>query len=149
MQKVMAHWYRDRHGNLSPSSDEMLANQEEWQKRYWEAFRLGAITKTSEWGHEREHRLVLHSLLDSFDEKSTRKLKYRFSDLTGIAFGMKTSMADKLRIMKAVEEKCLAEGRTDFEFCQARYSRRDRKMELALLRLLKISLGPESDTQFK
>jgi hypothetical protein len=60
-----------------------------------------------------------------------------------LAFGMKTPMTDKLSIMKAVEQICLAQKLTDFEFHQARYSRRDRKMYLALLRSLHISL-PET-----
>jgi hypothetical protein len=128
---------------VSRCADELLKNEAAWRERYWEAFHLGAITKTPEWGHEREYRVLLHSNLERFDDKASRKLKYRFSDLTGIVFGMRTSMTDKLRIMKAVEEKCLAERRTDFQFFQAGFSRRDRKMEIAPLRLLQITVPEE------
>jgi len=51
---------------------------------------------------------------------------------------MKTTAEDKIRIMKVIAQKCRAEGRTDFEFYQAQYSRQTQKIELAPLTLLKI-----------
>jgi len=93
-----------------------LLDTEAWRQQYWEAFQSGAIRKTSEWKHEQEHRLLLWSSLDSFKDKASRKLNYKFSDLTGIIFGARTTAEDKLKIMKIVEEKCRAEKRTDFEF---------------------------------
>jgi hypothetical protein len=89
--------------------------------------------------HEREYRLILTSNLERFDDKPSRKLKYRFSDLVGIVFGMKTTAEDKIRIMKIIAKKCRAEGRTDFEFYQARYSRQAQKIVLVPLTLLKVN----------
>jgi hypothetical protein len=71
--------------------------------------------KTPEWSHEQEYRLILYSQLQRFDDVPSRKLKYRIADLAGVIFGMKTTTADKIRIMRIVEQKCRAESRTDFE----------------------------------
>jgi hypothetical protein len=87
-----------------------------------------------DWKHEKEHRLVLSAGLDE-----TRSLKYQFKNLSGVCFGIKTPAADKVRVMRIIEQKCQVEGRTDFEFYQARYSARTRRMEMVLLRLLKIT----------
>jgi hypothetical protein len=65
-------------------------------------------------------------------------LSYKFSDLSGIVFGAKTATDDKLKIMKIVEEKCRAEKRTDFEFHQAQYSRKDRNFRIAPLNLIRL-----------
>jgi hypothetical protein len=70
---------------------------------------------------------------------SSGKLKYNFSDLTGIIFGIRTSFEDKIKIMRIVEHKCRAESRGDFEFHQARYSHRKRKIELLPLSMLRLS----------
>jgi hypothetical protein len=51
---------------------------------------------------------------------------------------VKTAAEDKIGIMKIVEQKCRSEGRTDFEFYQARYSRQTRKIEFVPLTLLKL-----------
>jgi hypothetical protein len=46
----------------------------EWRRDYWNAFRIGTTSKTSDWAHEREHRLILTSNLVRFDDKASRKL---------------------------------------------------------------------------
>jgi hypothetical protein len=86
--------------------------------------------------HEEEYRIILSSAGLNFQEVSSRKLKYKFSDLTGIIFGIKTSFEDKIKIMRVVDQKCRVESRTDFEFHQARYSHRNRKIELIPLSML-------------
>jgi hypothetical protein len=139
--KLAGFWYAGPDGKLSASADQIFKNEEEWRRDYWNAFRIGATSKTSDWAHEREHRLILTSNLVSFDDKASRKLKYRFSDLAGIGFGMKTAAEDKIRIMKIVQEKCRSESRTDFEFYQAHYSRQTRRIELLPLTLLRVAAG--------
>jgi hypothetical protein len=64
-------------------------------------------------------------------------VRYHFSDLLGVIFGARTSSEDKLRIMKIIEEKCRAEKRTDFEFHQVQYSRKDRSFRIAPLGLIR------------
>ncbi len=141
MPKLSGFWYLGPNGARSVCSDQIFKNEEEWRRDYWNNFRIGATSKTTEWAHEREYRLILSSNLQEFGDKPSRKLKYRFSDLAGIGFGMKTSAEDKIRIIKVVGDKCRAEGRTGFEFYQARYSRQTRKIELVPLTLLKVAAG--------
>lgn len=139
MPKLTHFWLAGPDGTLSAIADKIFKHEEEWRRQHWDTFRIGATSKTSEWSHEREYRLILSSNLQRFDDKPSRKLKYRFSDLSGIGFGMKTTAEDKIRIIKIVEQKCRSEGRADFEFYQARYSRKAQKIELVPLTLLKVN----------
>jgi hypothetical protein len=41
--------------------------------------------------------------------------------------------------MRIIEQKCRAEGRKEFEFLQAHYSRRSQKIELAPLSLIELA----------
>jgi hypothetical protein len=109
-------WYAGEDGERSTSRDARSLDTEAWRQEYWKTFQTGAICKTFEWAHEQEYRLLLWSSLDSFKDKASRKLNYKFSDLSGVIFGAKTATDDKLNIMKIVEEKCRVEKRTDFEF---------------------------------
>ena len=138
MPKLTQFWYADPGGTASASSDKIFKNEEEWRRQYWNTFRIGATSKTSEWSHEREYRLILTSNLQRLDDKPSRKLKYRFTDLAGIGFGVKTTAEDKIRIMKIVAQKCRSEGRAHFAFYQARYFRQTQKIELVPLTLLKV-----------
>jgi hypothetical protein len=143
MIKLNHFWYAG-HGEIrSKSSDQIFKNENEWRQHYWETFLIGSISKTREWAHEKEFRLILTSNLQQFDDIPSRKLKYKFSDLAGIIFGMKTAKDDRLKIMKTIKEKCLSEGRSNFEFLQARYSVQDKKVELVPLNLLKIHTDPK------
>ena len=83
----------------------------------------------------------LNSNLDNLESKEARKLKYRFEDLAGIIFGLKTSTESKIAAMRIIERKCVESCRTDFEFLQTHYSHRTRQIELAPLRLVRISPG--------
>jgi hypothetical protein len=50
--------------------------------------------------------------------------------LAGIVFGVNTSEADKVRIIKMIKEKCRSEGHASFDFYQTRYFREDRAFSL-------------------
>jgi len=65
--------------------------------------------------------------------------------LIGICFGIKTPPEEKIRVMQIIEKKCIAERRADFEFYQARFLHRSKKVEMVLLRLLKVTLPPAFD----
>jgi hypothetical protein len=134
MQKLSRFWYAGPDGTRSTAATQIMADSDEWRAGYWKRYSRIYSTKTPDWAHEAEHRLVLHS-----DIVQDRRLKYRFSDLAGICFGVNTSVEDKLHAMQIIEAKCVAEGRADFEFSQAVYSTRTRKMEVEPLRLLKVS----------
>jgi hypothetical protein len=131
-------WYTDAGGERSTCHSVGSLDTNAWRQKYWEAFQSGAICKTSEWAHEQEYRLLLWSSLSDLKDKPSRKLQYKFSDLSGIVFGAKTATADKLKIMKIVEQKCRAEKRSDFEFHQAQYSRKDRNFKIAPLSFIRL-----------
>ena len=137
--KLVQSWLSDQNGNRSIVASRMLDGDKSWHEEHWNRYTQSFRTKSSEWAHEREHRLILNSMgAGEFPDKPSRKLKYRFSDLAGIVFGIKTSTQDKLAIMRVIEQKCRAENRNDFEFWQARYSHPKRKIELAPMTLLRI-----------
>ena len=65
------------------------------------------------------HRIIVES----------RKVKYDFNDLEGIIFGIKTSNQDKEKIIDIIREKCLENGRKNFDFYNAEYSHESGKIE--------------------
>jgi hypothetical protein len=79
--------------------------------------------------------------MQPFDTPESRCLNYRFEDLAGLVFGVRTSITDRVQILKVIEEKCRTAGRTDFEFRQAAYSDRTRDFETKPLGLIKIDGG--------
>ncbi len=135
--KLDRFWYRDNDGKFSTKRKEVFDNMENWRKVYWEKYSICYKTKLPEWQHEQEYRLLFHSGMHDFSQKDSRKLKYRFSDLSGIIFGMKTSIEDKTRIIKIIRDKCIKEKRNDFDFFQAYYSTITKKIELHKLLLIK------------
>lgn len=136
--KLAEFWFAGPNGERSTTAERMLREDEAWRQEYWRKFSIIFSTKSEEWAHEKEVRLVLHSIFQSFEDKESRKLRYRFSDLAGIAFGIKTTEDDKLRIMRIIEKKCAAEGRKNFDFYQAHFSTRTKKIEFSPLSMLKI-----------
>lgn len=135
--KLSRFWYCGPAGERSEIADRILSDQGQWREGYWAKFASSYRVKMPHWSYENEHRLVLHSSLADLSTKESRKLKYRFEDLTGIIFGIETSTENKLAAMKVIEEKCAEAERTDFEFWQARYSHRSRQIDLLPLNLLK------------
>ena len=115
----------------------MRQDEAKWRERYWKDFVNGAMRKTSEWSHEEESRLVLHSNLSDLSPIGERKLRYKFEDLVGLTFGAKTSLADRLKMMRIIELKCRNEGRRDFEFSEVRYDRDSSSFRSARLDMLK------------
>jgi Protein of unknown function (DUF2971) len=138
LAKLNGFWFVEQNGERSTTASRMLQEDEPWREEYWRKFAASYSNKSPEWAHEEEHRLLLYSNLERFDDLESRKLKYRFADLAGIVFGIKTTTADKLAIMRIIDRKCISEGRKDFEFYQAHYSNRTKKIEIAPLSLIKM-----------
>ncbi|SHN20344.1 DUF2971 domain-containing protein [Flavobacterium xinjiangense] len=137
---LRSHWYTDKEGNVSKCADPISKDPEvakKWHSEYWKSFYRGVTTKLEDWNYENEYRLIVTNMLDDFDTVKSRKLKYDFSSLEGIIFGIKTSNKDKLKIMKIVDDKCTKYNRTDFNFYQAYYSKETGKIEYELLSLIK------------
>ncbi len=100
---------------------------------------MTVTTKLKDWQHEREYRITLQSGLVDLSIPSERTLRYRFEDLQGIVFGMKTAFHDKMAVARILQAKCNEAGRTDFEFHQAYYSRLTGRVETATWDLVKFS----------
>lgn len=131
-------WYSDENGNLSVCGSHLDSKekQDKWRKKYWDNYNDSLAIKLKEWEYENEYRLVVHGDFIDYSSKNSRKLQYDFKDLESITFGIKTDNSSKLRIMKIIEQKCLENNRTDFEFYQAYYSKSTGKIESFKLNLL-------------
>jgi hypothetical protein len=126
---VIKAWYFDEHKNKSSCLD-AYDDEDAWRKSYWDTFHEGITTRLEDWRYEDEYRLI-HTPGKTVTEKSKRKLKYQFSDLEGIVFGIRTPEDDKSEIIRIIEEKYRSENRTDFKFYQAFYSRKDAHVDAA------------------
>jgi hypothetical protein len=114
-------WFSED-GVLSPDAQLFAGDAAEWRKGYWERFYGCVNRKTPDWAHEQELRLDISSSMAPFDTKESRLLDYRFEDLQGIIFGVRTPVDAKTQIIKIIDAKCRAVGRAEFEFHQAAYS---------------------------
>ena len=133
-------WYTDAEGNYSvcgghiPRDGEMDNDDTIlWQKSYWDNFYCNTTSKTKDWEHEREWRLVLEDRW--LDEGEAPKLIYDFNSLNGVIFGIRVSDAEILKVVKIIQKKCKKHERTDFKFYKAEYSQKTgdiRKNEIRL-----------------
>jgi hypothetical protein len=105
--KLNHFWYRGEDGAFS-TCQRAAFRDDAARAEYWKAFETSALFKTAEWAHEEEYRLVLHSGFD-LRQSSMRTLQYKFEDLSGIVFGARTPIEDKLRIMRVIDQKCAKE----------------------------------------
>ena len=122
-------------GRISRRFQEFTGDENAWHKSYWNTAFERVTWKHPDWEHEDEQRLVATSVLA--DDPAPEALKYDFSQLEGIVFGMRMSNEDKLRISRLIERKCRDQGRSDFRFFQAHYSNSKGAMDIAELGLLK------------
>ena len=137
-------WYTDAEGNFSECGDHIQRDGEidnddtaSWQESYWANFYRDITSKTKDWKHEQEWRLVLEDRW--LDEGEAPKLIYDFNSLKGIIFGIRASDEEILKAVKIIQEKCEEHERTDFKFYKAEYSQRTgdiRKNEIRLPRAL-------------
>lgn len=113
-------------------------DSDEFRKDYWGSFQKTITKKLSDWSHEDEHRLILFGMELSFSNSEDRLLKYRFDDLEGIIFGMRTPPEQRREIVALIKEKCKASGRSTFSFYQSYYSQDTGKIEIVPVPMLKI-----------
>ncbi|MBJ7961454.1 DUF2971 domain-containing protein [Bacillus cereus group sp. N28] len=117
---LLKQWYTDSEGNISNCANHLNDDVVEyWQKEYWHSYQVPFLNKSIDWQYEKEYRLLLFSVLDSYTEVQDRKLKYKFEDLEAIIFGMKTSREDRIKIINIIKEKSKQENRENFDFYEA------------------------------
>jgi hypothetical protein len=136
---ALSWWYSDGRGNNSSCAHDVHGDEAKWTEKYWAELLANQTSKLEDWSYEKEYRLVLNELIIDFADPLKRKLKYRFSDLKGIIFGMNTPEEDKLAIIRVIQEKCRKENREDFEFYQAYYAKHPGSIEAVPLTLIKMS----------
>ncbi len=105
-------------------------DSDDFRSGYWDSFRRSITKKLNDWSHEDEHRLLLYGMELDFSNKEDRLLKYRFEDLEGIIFGMRTPPDKRREIVSMIQEKCEAVGRPGFSFYQSYYSSDSGKIEM-------------------
>lgn len=145
---LMKLWYTDKDGNISECASQAMKNEadeEHWQKKYWDNFIRDITVKTRDWEYERESRLILYGLLDDELEEHRRKLTYDFNSLKGIIFGIRTLDEHKVKIIEIIEKKCRDEGRTEFKFFQAYYSPKDGDIRRREIKLSFSGINDSSD----
>lgn len=130
-------WYTSLAGTPSNLISEVFDAEEQWRDSYWRTFDGSTTTKLVDWACEREHRLTFWSSINDISQPQMRVLRYDFHDLEGIIFGIEASEADKVRIIRIIEKKCMDTGRTDFKFYQAYQANEPQRIEARELRLIK------------
>ena len=117
-------WYTDDEGNESECAKHVQPDGATfvWQQSYWDRFYRDITTKTKDWKHEQEYRLILEDMSSVYNTAARRALTYTFNSLKGIIFGIKTADQDKLRIMEIIQRRCQEIDRANFKFYQAYYS---------------------------
>ena len=138
--RVQKTWFEGRNGATSSVAATINQSPERWRKRHWEVFSRIASTKLAAWQYEDEYRVVMSGMIDDLKEASDRVVNFRFADLAGIVFGMRTPIAAKHRIMKIIEQKCTEARRDDFVFYQAEYNPKDGTISPREMRAFKLSL---------
>ncbi|HGM7291427.1 TPA: DUF2971 domain-containing protein [Serratia marcescens] len=132
-------WLTNKSGQISESANEINGKRDEWRKNYWDYFVRDITSKSDDWSYENEYRIVLQSFISDFSDQKNRIQNYQFSSLKGIIFGIKTSIEDKLKIMKIIEKKCSENNTFDFKFYQSYYSFESGRIETYDLGLIRNS----------
>lgn len=115
-----AFWYKGTDGELSNAAAWFLSDEHHYRDKHWKRFDLALTTKLNQWNAEQEYRIVLKSQVNLTETKD-RLLKYRFRNLDGLIFGIKTPLASKLKAIGIIKKHCLDAERTNFNFYQAFY----------------------------
>lgn len=126
--KLNSSWYL-LNGEKSFCADEMDNSLSEWRKKYWSGFYRDITKKTDDWKYENEFRLILSEMMIDFSDPKDRALKYKFSSLKGMIFGIKTSVEDKISIINIIKSKISESEASEFTFYQAYYDANEKKIE--------------------
>ena len=128
-EPLVKNFYIDENKNKSRFYDTVLNNQEEWRKSFWNRYETNKLVKTKDWEYEKEYRIVFNGLTDYEIDEKDRKLKYDFSCLKGVIFGIKTPQNKKDEIIDIIKSKCHENNISDFEFYQAFYCKESKNIQ--------------------
>ena len=125
-ESVRRVWFTNVDGHISSAATHLTADSdiETWRASTWSELHRDICTKTEEWQHEQEVRLVNYNISGSSLPDQQLRWEYEFSALKGIIFGVNMPDAHKLEIIESIRRKCQHAGRTEFDFRQAYSSTR-------------------------
>lgn len=89
------------------------------ENEYYDNYREKFYRKMTDWSYEHEYRIFLSDKYYRYADKFARNLKYDLKTLTGIIFGLRTTLDDKLEILQKLSR--LRKSISDFQFFQAEY----------------------------
>ncbi len=113
-------WLTGKNGKISKLIDRFSdQNVDSWRNQYWSDYIEKFHRKNSAWDHEKEYRIMLEDTLYKYDSKTKRCLTYDSLALKGIIFGINTSIDDKFRLVKKIQQ-CGTKF-THVKFYQAEY----------------------------
>lgn len=121
---AMKLWYTDDEGSVS-SCAAFLQDRSQigaWRDEHWQAYERVTFTKTSDWAHEEETRLLYRPPDGESPDADTGLMRYDFGSLKGIIFGINMAEEHKMKMIEIVERKCRENGRNGFKCWQAYYS---------------------------
>lgn len=132
-KEIESSWYLNRNGEHSKTHQmpKTKTEEAEWKQKYNDLLEKLATIKLPAWKNENEYRIFLHDGFECSSDKESRKFRYSFERLKGIAFGVNTSESDKVKIINLMTKKCNDYGRKDFKFYQANVNKENGKIELA------------------
>lgn len=116
--KILSCWKRDPELGASTKLDTITGGDGDWQNEHWDRFRQATTRKFADWKHEREHRIIRPDMLGPREDKDSA-IRYDFSSLAGLVFGIRTPPEAKFRILEIIRAKCIDTGRSSFELFQA------------------------------
>lgn len=133
-------WLISSHGKRSMLRHEIYQNYDSWHNNHHENFIKNITRKSEDWRYENEHRLILDEFCYDYSNPKDRTLRYEFSSLHGLIFGINTPEKDKIKIIKIIYKKCIEHKRTDFKFYQAYFCHQSQKIEHMPLSLIKFKI---------
>lgn len=140
--KLTGFWYVGEDGQLSSRVADIVDEKDGWRQAYWARQNQIVATKLPQWAHEEEYRLILSgTLIDREREPALRKLRYSFSSLTGVIFGMKMSQADKIAMLRILAQKVEVERHEGLRISQATFSHATGRIEIRPLSLLSTQIA--------
>ena len=88
-------------------------------EKYYDDYREKFFRKTSDWNYEHEYRILLPDRFYRYGDEFARKLRYNLNSLKGIIFGIRTTLDDKIKLIRQLER--LGKSVRNFEFFQAEF----------------------------
>lgn len=121
---ILKNWFQDDDGNISPLADYLKKNNiSKWRNTYQENFASPLLKKLPDWKHEEERRIIIQNILGSHSSVENQTYTYDYNTLDGIIFGLKTSLSDKVKIMRIIDQKLSKRSVSEpFKFYQAHYN---------------------------